>query len=170
MPFRDSINQWLAALDAPVGVKLALDETGALGMALASGTVLTIEVEEDSAMVHLHAGLRRLPADGSRAAMIEECLALNLFTRATEGATLGLDRGSDTLILSISRDVTSLDHASFAGLLAGFAETIDGLQDRLSQLGAPTASEARAVPAAQSAPLSPAVPFFNDHTDPRFLA
>ncbi|QEI07652.1 hypothetical protein FXN63_18765 [Pigmentiphaga aceris] len=168
MSFRDSINQWLAGLDAPAGVNLVLDEAGALGLALADGKVLTLEVEEDSGMVHMHVGLQRLPNDGTRALVIEEALALNLFTRATQGATLGLDRGSDSLILSLSRDIASLDHTGFATLLAAFAETAEDLQARLNEVGAPGKSAAPA-PSTASVPPVPQ-PFFNDHTDPRFLA
>lgn len=161
MSFRNSINSWLAALNAPAGTTLSLDETGAVGIALAGGLILTIEVEEIG-MVHLHCSLRRLPADATRAAMIEEALALNLFNRGTEGATLGLDRQSDTLVLSVSRDIASLTQEDFATLLVVFAETAGNLQNRLSALTAPAV-----VPAA---PPHAAQPFFTDHADPRFLA
>jgi hypothetical protein len=163
MSFRDSINQSLAALDAPAGIDLVLDDTGALGISLASGLSVTIEVEEATGMLHLHGSLRRLPTDGTRTAVIEEALALNLFTRGTDGATLGLDRASDALILSVSRDITTLTHEDFAGLLTGFAEIAETLQTRFAEFGAPA-------PAPAAASTAGPAPFFADHADPRFLA
>jgi hypothetical protein len=165
MLFRESIDSWLAGLDAPAGTNLALNEAGAVGIALGSGLVLTIEVEDGTGMLHLHCGLRRMPTDDSRASMLEEALALNLFNRGTEGATLGLDRQSDTLILSISRDIASLTQEEFAGLLVVFAETADALLAKFAGLAAPAAAEAPAPAVAPSAQ-----PFFADHADPRFLA
>lgn len=166
MLFRETIDSWLAGLDAPAGTQLALDDAGAVGIALANGLVLTLEVEE-TGMVHLHSGLRRLPADNTRGAMIEEALALNLFNRGTEGATLGLDRQSDSLVMSISRDIAALTQEDFASLLVVFAETAESLQARFAALAAPAAAEPAAP--AHAAPLS-AQPFFTDHADPRFLA
>ncbi len=156
MSYRDSINQSLAALDAPTGVALTLDDTGAVGISLASGLVLTIEVEEDNAMLHLHTSLRRLSAGNGRHALLEDALALNLLTRATGGATIGLDRRSDTLVLSVSKDIPALTHEDFAALLADFAETAQDVQTRL---GGQDAAAPETAPA-----------FAADHADPRFLA
>lgn len=167
MLFRESVDTWLAGLDAPAGLHLALDDAGAVGIALGSGTVLTIEVEEDTGMLHLHCELRRLPTDDTRAAMLEQALTLNLFNRGTEGATLGLDRKSDTLVLSISRDIPSLSHEDFASLLVGFADAAESVQTQLSAFAGST-PPAAVTPAA--APMPDAHSFFADRADPRFLA
>lgn len=142
MSSRNTIEGWLTGLGGPTGPKLTLDETGSVGIVLASGLVLTVEVEE-SGIVHLHCGLQRLREDATRIVVLEEALVLNLFTRATEGATLGLDRKSDTLVLSMARDISFLTREAFAALLGSFAEAAERLQGRLATLATPASGLAR---------------------------
>ena len=140
---QDVISDWLAEIGRPFGLDLALDENGAAGLGLGDGTLLVVEAEPELGAVHLHAEVLRLPDDAvARAAMLEEAMALNLHARRTEGATLGLDRRSDALILSISRQVAELDGRDFAALLTAFAETVAALRAELGGGPAPSGEAA----------------------------
>jgi hypothetical protein len=134
MTLRDKVDLWLHGLGRAGGVDIALDESGAVGLALASGLVLGVELDEPAGLLHLHCGLLRLPA-ASRAAVLEEAMALNLFGRGTGGATLGLERPTGTVVLSVSRDAWALEAEDFAALLDAFGETAESLRDRLLRVG-----------------------------------
>ena len=84
----------------------------------------------DDGLVHLHAELARLPREG-RIELLEEALVLSLYGRATEGATIGLHRPTDALVLSITRNLAELEADAFAGLLELFIETARRLRDHL---------------------------------------
>lgn len=158
MSLQETVSGWLTALGQPLGLQLALDGSGAAGLALAGGVNLIVEVEEALDAVHLYAELLRLPDDAAhRAVLLEAAMALNLHTRQTEGATLGLDRRSDALVLSIMRDGASLDDKEFGGALAAFGETAQRLRNQLR-----SSSDTREEPAHSLHPS----PFL----DPRFLA
>ena len=61
-------------------------------------------------------------------------MALNLLTRATEGATLGLDAGRNVIVLSLCRNGAELDGPGFLGLLQGFVQTAERLRQELADL------------------------------------
>jgi hypothetical protein len=128
----EDVDGWLGALGESFGVPLSLDDDGACAIAVEGGLDCVIEADAAAELVHLHALLLRLPVEG-RAALIEEALALNLYGVVTEGASLGLDRDSDSLALAISRPLAELDHARFAALLTGFVGTALRLRDQLRQ-------------------------------------
>lgn len=134
MSLRDKVDLWLSGLGRAGGVDIALDEGGAVGLALASGLVLGVELDEPAGLLHLHCGLLRPPA-ASRAAVLEEAMALNLFGRGTGGATLGLERPTDTVVLSVTRDAWAIEAEDFAALLEGFGETAESLRERLLRVG-----------------------------------
>jgi hypothetical protein len=154
MAARDIVSDWLTTLGRSQGLDLALDGAGMAGLALADGLTLAVEAEDAADAVHIHAELLRLSRE-TRAAAMEEALALNLFTRRTDGATIGLDRRGDALVLSIMRPVATLDREAFATLLAGFAETAARLRDALRGAALPAAAAPPPRPMSNAAVIDP---------------
>jgi len=134
------VRDCLAELGAQSGLALDLDADGVCAIAFQGGTTCVVEAADDSGLMLLHAEVVR-PADGSRARLLEEAMALNLYGLATEGATLALDRPSDAIVLWFARPAAGLDGDGFAALLASFIETVERLRERLASDPRPEADQ-----------------------------
>lgn len=132
MSAREIVRECLGKLGAQSGLALDLDD-GVCAIAFEGGTECVVEAVDDTGLLLLHAEVVEV-LDGSRARLMEEAMALNLYGLATEGGTLALDRGSNAIILSFARPAAGLDGEGFAILLAGFIETVERLRDRLFDL------------------------------------
>lgn len=137
MRSRNGVEDGLGLLGAQAGVSLALDEDGCCAIALDDGLSVVVEADEARGLAHLHVDLLRL-GRARRLELLERSMALNLFCSGTEGATLGLDAGTDTLVLYLGRPLDGLTGNDLASLFGEFVSLARRLRDELQQSGAET--------------------------------
>ncbi len=131
---RDRLEEGLRQLGAQAGVALALDPDGCCAIALDDGLACVVEADEARGLAHLHTELLRL-GSARRAERLEQAMALNLFCNGTEGATLGLDRGTDSLVLYLGRRLDGLSGDDVVALIGEFVTLARRLRDEMQQAG-----------------------------------
>lgn len=137
MRSRNGVEDGLSQLGAQAGVPLGLDQDGCCAIVLDDGLNVVVEADEARGLAHLHADLLRV-GRARRLELFERAMALNLFCAGTEGATLGLDGGSDALVLYLGRPLDGLTGNDLAGLVGEFVGLARRLRDELQQSDADT--------------------------------
>jgi hypothetical protein len=137
----ENLQCWVADLAAAPGASSAPLLVGpAWELSFEGGLDCLIELDEGRGLLHLGADLCR-PEAPLKAAVLEQAMGLNLYTRATGGATLGFDADRQTVVLSLARDALGLDETAFLTVLMQFVET--ALELRQALLGGPQARTGR---------------------------
>jgi hypothetical protein len=122
MPF--DLFQSLKTLAARIGLSdIEPDEDGHWELATDEFSVHIESVAEtDSVFVYSLVGL--MPEDPP-VELLSHLLHANFFTRETAGATLGVDKFSDSIVLFVRWPQSELDHDSFEQRLLDFFEATD---------------------------------------------
>lgn len=97
--------------------------------------VLNIEFDADGAQLILSTYLDTLSADEPER-MLRELMVANLYWHRTDGATLGLEDGSNGLILADRRPLVALDPASFEKWTEAFVNQAERWKKRLPEIKA----------------------------------
>lgn len=148
MDHRFLANQLLAAFGKTLTLEgLALGEDDTCVLLFDDDLALTIELDEPGARFVFSIYLDRLPAEGAEP-LLRELLAANLYWLGTEGATVGLQASTASLMLMHASAVASLDDASFERLLDALLKTAERLRARIAAHRAGRASNDDAAPAA----------------------
>jgi hypothetical protein len=96
----EELNERLAPIALAMGVEtLALDEEGAVTL-VSDMVEILIEADEDSDSVFISALLASAPPMGATD-ILEQMLRANVLTQQTAGATLGMDRDLNVVVLSL---------------------------------------------------------------------
>lgn len=127
----EDVNGWLSELGSSVGQSLALSPDGVCQLAFDEDIEITLEVADETEVVHLHSRVCPVPAGPGREGLLERALTLNLFNQGTEGATLGYDGNTNSLVLYRSWAVDQLDSEALADAIAGHVMATGEVRDRL---------------------------------------
>lgn len=95
--------------------------------------VLNIEFDDATAQLILSVYLDQLP-EAKAEALLRELMVANLYWHRTDGATLGLEEGTQGLILAQARSVTDLDDASFEKLVETFVNQSERWKKRIASV------------------------------------
>lgn len=129
----------LAELGRTLGLPdLALSGLGTASLVIDGDLTLNLEHEADAGLLVAYLSLGQAPADG-RDDCFARLLAANLFGHDSGGGSIGLDRGSDELVLSRS---FVLEHTDALGLEAGLAALVDAARRRRADLASAPAAPA----------------------------
>lgn len=141
----DLLAEWGRSLGLP---HLALSELGTAALVVDGELTLNLEhlVDADRLVAWVTLGLA--PADG-REACFARLLEANLFGQDSGGGAIGLDRGSDELLLSRT---FVLDHTDALALESGLSELVDAARRHRAGLQA-APGDAAATLAAGDAPF-----------------
>ena len=124
--------RWLDEIATLAGIPIALSDTGAVDLELASGAPLRLELDDQAQIMLLSADLFNVK-EAERAALFELAMRLNLEGHGTGGASLGWDAKRDMLVLSALTPTALLDEETFLGVLSGFITLVDEFRKGLPQ-------------------------------------
>lgn len=93
--------------------------------------VLNIEFDDATAQLILSVYLDQLP-EVKAEALLRELMVANLYWHRTDGATLGLEEGTQGLILAQARSVTDLDDPAFEKLVETFVNQSECWKKRIA--------------------------------------
>ena len=96
-----------------------LDETGHCHLLINNEITLSFEVDEEKNRFYMYA-LVGMVGPQYREKLFEEILSADLYNKETGGATLGLDKHRDEIILSRYFSLTDLDYVDFKRFLESF--------------------------------------------------
>lgn len=109
---------------------LDLDEDGYCCLEF-DGHIVNIEFNPRSEEFFLYAHIADLPGTG-RKALYEMLLEANLFFRGTKGATLGIDRASERIVLAVKAPVTAMDERALERIMEDFVNVTTWWKQRLA--------------------------------------
>lgn len=132
MNTRETTDRWLRELGEFIKTPLGLQDDGVCAIGYGEGRVCAIEVPDDDGPIVVHAPLLSL-AGLPREAILARALALNLYGTGTAGCTIALDETRDSLVLCVSRGVSSLDAISFSSLVGTVITTAIRLAAELAE-------------------------------------
>jgi hypothetical protein len=137
---RRTANGLLHVLGQEVGIpRLGLDKTGCCALAF-DEVVVNFELDEEAHQLFLYASLGSVPEEVP-AAFYRELLDGNLFWKDTGGATLGLDREGQRVILHQTVAVGRISDTDFKALVERFVNVAEAWSRRLEEaLARPAAS------------------------------
>lgn len=137
----EELNERLAPIALAMGVEtLALDEEGAVTL-VSDMVEILIEADEDSDSVFISALLASAPPMGATV-ILEQMLRANVLTQQTAGATLGMDRDLNVVVLSLRLSGAELraHEPAFQERLMTFIEAAEYWAFMLSEEGLDAAS------------------------------
>ena len=119
-----SCNSLMRYLGVEIGIPaLALDEEHCCALDIDS-VVLNFELDEPSGLLFLYTNLGPVPAFGA-SRLYERLLAANLMGQGTEGATLGLDREAQRLVLHRALRAQQLTDIEFKEAVEKFVDVAE---------------------------------------------
>jgi hypothetical protein len=118
---------------------LAFNEAGLARLQVDGTTVIDLESAPAAGQLHLYSTLGEAPRSG-REAYFERLLALNLFCRATNGATLALDERTQEILLCRALQLDGTDYVSFETALTQLVDAVVVVRRALAETGGAAAS------------------------------
>jgi hypothetical protein len=95
--------------------------------------VLNIELDIEKELLIIYSYIGEVPFEG-REIIFETLLESNLFWKGTQGATIGIDRQTQTVVLAFPMELPLKRKESFEERLALFVEVTEGWITRLEKM------------------------------------
>lgn len=119
---RERARDLIREMGSRLGVALDMDDFGVCAMSYEDDGRLTLEVSDGDSSFVLHAPLDRAPVV-DREAFLAKLLEINLYGIQTRGCTIGLEPGSDQVILSLRQPIDGLDIIRFESIISNFIDS-----------------------------------------------
>lgn len=130
---QDTLNTLIEKLGKEIGIEgLSLDEDGFCCLAFDEKITVNIQYEESENNVIFFAEVG-IVSPKEQAETFPLLLEANLLTIGTQGATLGAERETGSVLLSLRVPVSTLDYAAFHKSLETFVNTAEIWIDRLEK-------------------------------------
>lgn len=111
---------------------LCLDENNHCMLLFDERIILNMDLDEPGSLLVIYAYIGEVPIE-CREPIYQKVLEGNFFWKETEGATLGLDRQSQSLVLAKSFHLPMTDIHSFEDQLAIFVEVVEKWMARIER-------------------------------------
>jgi hypothetical protein len=118
------------SLDLP---GLALDENDHCVLLFDDKVVLNIELDTEKELLIIYSYIGEVPFEG-REIIFETLLESNLFWKGTQGATIGIDKQTQTVVLAFPMELPLKRKESFEERLALFVEVTESWISRLEKM------------------------------------
>lgn len=134
MDAKKEVKKILKALGASLSIdNLQLDDNNHCILLFGDKIVLNIDLDEGKELLVVYTYIGEVPLEG-REELFEKMLEANFFWQGTSGATIGIDKQSQTLILAYSVELPLRKPADFEENLASFVETVEKWMDYRNKL------------------------------------
>lgn len=134
MDLKEEVNGLLERLGASLGLQdLSLDENNHCILLFDDKVILNLELDEDNELLVVYSYLGEVPFEG-RENIFETLLESNFFWRNTQGATLGIDKHTQTVVLAYPMELPLKNRDIFEERLAVFVDITEQWIDRLGAM------------------------------------
>ena len=131
---KKEVNKLLKSLGKSLGLKnLILDDNNHCILLFDEKIVLNLELKEETERLVVYAYVGEVPLE-DRENVFECLLEANCFWKETGGATIGIDKQSQTIVLAYSVDLPLKKPEAFEENLASFVEVVETWVDRLEKM------------------------------------
>lgn len=132
--FRKEVDVLLGHLAKSLNLaELSLDENNHCMLLFDDKVVLNMEFNEDRGILVVYSYIGEVPFEG-RENIFEALLESNCFWQETEGATIGIDKHTQTVVLSYPFELPVSNTKSFEERLAIFVDTTESWMERLEKM------------------------------------
>lgn len=119
------INSILLELGHQMGLdNLKLDQNRVCRLVFDKKYVVDIEATEDEKVVHIYSTITAIPAEGKER-FYETFLEANLFGKGTGGATFGINKMENELMLTRAINMETCDYQEFVNILESFVNHVE---------------------------------------------
>jgi hypothetical protein len=134
MDFSKYVNELLESTGKSLGLPgLSLDENNHCVLLFDDKVVLNMELNEEKELLIIYSYLGEVPFEG-RENIFESLLESNLFWKDTQGATIGIDRQTQTVVLAFPMELPLKRKEIFEDRLALFVELTESWIKKLEKL------------------------------------
>lgn len=131
MDLKKEVNSLLNKLGASLGLDgLSLDENNHCILLFDDKVILNLELDEVNELLVVYSYIGEVPFEG-RENIFEALLESNFFWRNTQGATLGIDKHTQTVVLAYPMELPLKNKNIFEERLAVFVDVTEQWIDRL---------------------------------------
>lgn len=134
MDLRDEVNGLLhdigQSLELPT---LALDENDHCVLLFDDKVVLNMELDIEKELLIIYSYLGEVPFEG-RETIFETLLESNLFWKDTQGATIGIDKQTQTVVLAFPMELPLKKRETFEERLSSFVEITESWINKLEKM------------------------------------
>jgi hypothetical protein len=131
---QNSVNALLKTIGKNLNIPdLALDDNNHCILLFDEKIVLNIDLDEEGEKLVIYAYVGEVPLE-CRELMLERALEGNFFWNETDGATLGIDRQSQSLVLTKAFEMPLRKPKEFEDELASFVEVVEKWIDCIEHL------------------------------------
>ena len=128
----DTVNLWLSSLAEAAGIEsLELNDQGVCAFQFGDRVTLCLELPDDSDVLHLYSPICPVPGFG-QTLLFRRLLEWNLLGLGTRGASFGIDRNTNQVLLSVSLLMADTSVDRFLNVIGNFAETCERFADELN--------------------------------------
>ena len=128
------VNDLLEAIGVSLELPgLSLDENNHCVLLFDDKVVLNIELNEEKELLIIYSYLGEVPFEG-REIIFETLLESNLFWKDTQGATIGIDKQTQTVVLAFPMELPLKRKEIFEERLALFVEVTESWIKKLEKL------------------------------------
>ncbi len=134
---RDQLNTLLNDFGKNLDISdLSFDENGYCCLIL-DDFVINLEVADNGDIIYFYSNVGETPSD-NREAFYEMLLQANFLFCQTNGATLGISREANFVLLSYQVNTSGLDLSRFTRIVENFANTVEMWSNKLSEFSSET--------------------------------
>lgn len=134
MNFRKEVNVLLDHLAKSLSLaELSLDDNNHCMLLFDDKVVLNMEFNEDRGILVVYSYIGEVPFEG-RENIFETLLESNCFWQETEGATIGIDKHTQTVVLAYPFELPVSSTKLFEERLAIFVDTTESWMERLDKM------------------------------------
>jgi hypothetical protein len=134
MDMHKYVNELLQSVGTSLGLPgLSLDANGHCVLLFDDKVVLNIELDSDKELMIIYSYIGEVPFEG-RETIFEILLESNLFWRNTQGATIGIDKQTQTVVLAFPIELPLKRKENFEERLAIFVEITESWVNRLEKM------------------------------------
>ncbi len=134
MDLRKEVNGVLEKLGSSLGLQdLSLDENNHCILLFDDKVILNLELDETNELLVVYSYIGEVPFEG-RENIFETMLESNFFWRNTQGATLGIDKHTQTVVLAYPMELPLKNKEIFEERLAVFVDVTEQWIDRLDRM------------------------------------
>ncbi|MDR1595334.1 MAG: type III secretion system chaperone [Puniceicoccales bacterium] len=136
MDLSEYVNELLQAVGKSLSLPgLALDDNGHCVLLFDDKVVLNIELDIEKELLIVYSYIGEVPFEG-RETIFETLLESNLFWKDTQGATIGIDKQTQTVVLAFPIELPLKRKENFEERLALFVDITESWITKLEKMSA----------------------------------
>jgi hypothetical protein len=136
MDLEEYVNELLQSIGKSLDLPgLALDDNGHCVLLFDDKVVLNMEFDREKELLIIYSYIGEVPYEG-REIIFETLLESNLFWKDTQGATIGIDKQTQTVVLAFPMELPLKRKENFEERLALFVDITESWINKLEKMSA----------------------------------